>query len=910
MQNLRLDNGQDEDDGDDEEGRNPSASLMIEDPSPPLQWKESDRGFASDSIRLGQDVSPIRSSRFSMDAIAGGAFAMPSSPPSLLPESTVNGQPGPTPASDPIKAEVKKRRWQSPKTAKGLEASALSSLVSANNVTEFGSTTADQSPSLFDAPIGTSTPISEKSPTVGTYGNGTTAQGEHNNKKPPHKKNTFSLEALANSGIVSGLASLKNSIMIPALPPSSTKLPSGRSSPVLSLSQNSLIEFAKEHRIDAPSGSSSIAASPSMFRSSYLSQPGGQYSTRGSGASSVILGDHYSDSSQPALRLQDRPESFKSYDSPKNRWPTFGVAPGHQSPTGNRHRHRTMNQNTAAQSLSALELEFQHLVQRQSVLSSKKVLFKQELQQLYSKCHKYEGQQENAAGAEDFGQADSAAKALQLVQGRIQYQEKEVSLIDKSLWEAKKKQDELGRSISALHEAVMQEMVMMKQARERNLSDFKQAALLSQKSEMERIQADRQQLEKTRSDLVLEQDFLGKNESELCERMEEETKQEQAELDVLMDKRKSTRLEIIELTKKLETLQEEDKEFSHKIEVVQQKIRSITQQFDTQAQGVSRERLHFDRMLQHSIQQTEQLDRREAKVQERMDEAKQTQSEIAAEIETIELQQKKLEEVRQQFSTELDLIQQLHLEEERFKESEAAWSLQAVNWQEELRRIESRIQELAAVCAADQQLMTEKEIEIEALEKKIRKEETSKTLAVQSRSFKKAAVCSHEVTRMKELLLLRKAELETLQEKVAKGKTEVPDEIDVLQSEFNDRTKSINNDAKVLSVEIQQVVKDTLQRLDNIFEEAVNPNRKDDSLEDGVQQESRAIGTAGGSMLMANKSKTDDEPKDALDVSRSMQHDTDERRRTFERDIQAAVAKEDYETADSLQQRLNKIAKS
>lgn len=56
----------------DDEGRNPSASFIIEDASPPLQWKEASHGFAPGDIGLGSEASPIHPARFSMDSIAGG----------------------------------------------------------------------------------------------------------------------------------------------------------------------------------------------------------------------------------------------------------------------------------------------------------------------------------------------------------------------------------------------------------------------------------------------------------------------------------------------------------------------------------------------------------------------------------------------------------------------------------------------------------------------------------------------------------------------------------------------------------------------------------------------------------------------------------------------------------------------
>lgn len=186
------------------------------------------------------------------------------------------------------------------------------------------------------------------------------------------------------------------------------------------------------------------------------------------------------------------------------------------------------------------------------------------------------------------------------------------------------------------------------------------------------------------------------------------------------------------LTKKLEHLNQEDKEFSSNIERVQQKIRSITQQFDTQVQQVSHERHNLDRQLSESAQRADRLEHLESDVQKHVQETALTQTEISIEIRNIESQQARLEGVRQQFSEELDVIQQLRREEESFKEREAGWSMQTTNLQEELRKHEAKIRELVAAREADQQLLVEKELNIDALEKRIHQLESSKILAVQS----------------------------------------------------------------------------------------------------------------------------------------------------------------------------------
>ncbi|KAF9319923.1 hypothetical protein BG003_007768 [Podila horticola] len=842
----------------DDEGCNPSVSLMIEDASPPLQWKEASHGFAQGDIGLGSEVSPIHPARFSLDSIAGGE-----------------------PIIDTNDGEASSGRRHKGK--------------------------------------------------------------DRSDKRHPTKTNTFGLRSLSGSGIVSGLASLKNSIMIPALPTNTPKSNSGLASPSLSSSQSSLLEFVEDQRNDPPSVSSSMTASPSMFRSAFIQRSNGQYLSKESGASSIIVDDRYSDSGQPPLRIRDKLSSIKAYESPKGRRSTFRQFPNIQSPTGRRHRVRTTSQNTAARSLSTLELEFQQLVQQQSQLSAKKISVCQELQGLYSQKNQAEVQQEKAANAEDFEQADTVTKSLQIVQGKIQREEKELMLLDKTLWEAKKKQDELGRSISTMHQTIMQEMVQIKLTREQDLADFEQVAKKAQESELEKIHADREQLEKFKSDLVLEQDFLGKNEAELCERMEEETKVEQEELDELMEKRKATRAEILSVTRKLEQLNQEDKESSRKIEGVQQKIRSITQQFDTQVQQVSRERHNLDRQLAESAHRAERLDQLESNVQRHAQETAQTQTEISTEIRNIESQQAKLERVRQQFTQELDVIQQLRQVEETFKEREAGWSLQTTNLQKELRKHETKIRELVAVREADQQSLVGKELEIDALEKRILQLESSKALAVQSRDFKKAAASSSDIAQAKEKLVQTKEDLKVLQAKSESGtKDPAQDGLLVLQAEYDGRKKQVKEDEAKLLKEVEAVTKDTLDRLDKIFEHSTDPRRIEGALEEDQKdsnppskkettsenqlsrlllKEMKAEIEGAWSVakirfgrevdtLNQNGSSTIKNGKNDSEVTAMQPEDIVLKRDTIERNIQAAVAEEDYDTAASLQQQLDKLSPS
>ncbi|KAF9404888.1 hypothetical protein BGZ94_003893, partial [Podila epigama] len=595
---------------------------------------------------------------------------------------------------------------------------------------------------------------------------------------------------------------------------------------------------------------------------------------------------------------------------------------GHMSPTipptltskhrYRRHRTHTVSQNAAAQSLASLELEFQQLVQRQSQLSHKILKVCQELEGLYREHRQSKSLQDRAASADDFESADRFSRSLELCQGKIERLEKELAQLEKNLWETRKRQDELGRSISTMHQAVMEEMVEMKRAREKDLEDFEREARVNDKNDFERIRVDRERLEKAKSELEDEKDDLRKSETKLCESMEMETKTEQEELDELLNKRKATSAEIQELTKKLELLKQEDKQYSQNIDRVQHKIRSITLQFDTQVQKVARDRMVLEGKLSNITQWSDRLERAESSIHQGVQEARKIQDDISNEIQATEAQQEKLEKVRKQFEQELDTIEQLRCEEEMFRERHAGWRLRMSTLREELQRSETSIRELVAKREADEQLLVEREVELETREKQVHQLESSKVLAVQRRDFKKAATCSNDIARAK-------GRIEELQQEVTrlKGASELKnnsdksrDELQMRQLEYDDRKKQVMEEEKKILLEIEEVVKDTLKRLDLTL---LKGEESSDESKSGAGPSGRHLSRALYKELKAeiegvcNLARAYFEPA----LAKEMSHDgsgrnkdekgsddaKQQRREVLERDIQAAVAEEDYDNA-------------
>lgn len=150
--------------------------------------------------------------------------------------------------------------------------------------------------------------------------------------------------------------------------------------------------------------------------------------------------------------------------------------------------------------------------------------------------------------AERFEEADAATTAIGQVQERISQLEGIYADTDRSLWECKKRQDELSRKICEFHPTVLREMDDLRLKREAERDQFEAELRQRRESEVEVLQRERDEIEKDRSDIALEQDFLGKNQSELKERIDEETRIDQDELDDLKEKRKVNRVCAISMT--------------------------------------------------------------------------------------------------------------------------------------------------------------------------------------------------------------------------------------------------------------------------------------------------------------------------------------------------------------------------
>ncbi|KAF9103524.1 hypothetical protein BGX27_010545 [Mortierella sp. AM989] len=950
----------DNDDGNSLGGKSrASSSMIIEDASPPLPWKEPVHSFGS-----REDLST--SKRFSMDTISDGAFAMPSN----MSESQQLPQVAEIPVSSSsntgvnTQSEPKKKRWGPKGQQKSIPESTLIDNTSKQHQEPLAVDTDPPSSLISEAvqePISSSF-LSEPSTIQSLPPSEPHSESVTNSihaKDSQQKQSPFGISALSGSGmgIVSGLTSLKNSIMIPSLSSSTNNKAerlSGSYASSLAGSESSFLEFAMDNQQHLSTSSSPLARSSMLLRGgtqkswNESATPG-----RDHGPSSVFSekkhirpGKESNGNSRSAS-----PKLHRSISGTGSERRSTSALSSHRSSSSAR-RHRVSNQNNAAYSLSLLESEFQQLVQKQSQLSAHKTELCKELISLYSRRNTNEKKQEEAAKTEQFEEADSAATTIRLVHERIQKLEKIYVDTDQALWRCKKRQDELGRPISEMHQTVMQEMDQIRQTREQEQEEYRTEMQKMREKEMERIQYEKEEIDKEESDIALGQDFLKKNEAELLERMEEETKAEQDELNDLKEKQNSTRTEIQELTRKLEQLNQQDKEYSRNIEVLQRKISTIAQQFDGKAREVSREKRELERRktdIQHKVLK---LDRQESSLYKASQEADNVHDEVRDEIQQITSQQNRLEEVRRHFEEELTTIQKLRLEEEAFREKEAGWNMRSSSLNEDLKRHEAKIESLTSASAADQKVITNLELDLDATQKRISTIESLKALSVQRRDFKQASHCSSELAKCKETVAQQQAELDRL---TAKMNGNVQEQLEDLRKEYEDTKAFVIGEEINLFKDIQKSTTEILARLAT-FNLSISTDKKDEKTKEsspmvdevstessvsknssnstagqlsrlllselqseieGVQEMSRIRYGREETISSTNSQHSDkhqsletsvsamklDDSKDGL----SAKVDIEDQKRELERDIQAAVAEEDYETAADLQERLDAL---
>ncbi|KAF9976823.1 hypothetical protein BGZ73_007731 [Actinomortierella ambigua] len=851
-------------DDEDDDLMNPRASLLKEDASPPLQW-----GGMGLQHHAATDQEELSSSRFGIDDIAGGAFAVPSKtreqPQSMfsisstatlepLPSSgrslskppsgtvtSISASPPPsthavTSVSNSNTGQPKRRKWQSPSKAQ-----ADSTAASITNDEEYPALAGpEEASSVSRSLVATETSKEgDSSTTKGMASSSTSASKKFDSPHPSGSSaasspSAFSLESLSKSrkGIVSGLTSLKNSIMIPSVhqqqqasasPPSTAAVGSAKtrrslqgahdaesgSHSMLAQSQSSLLDHVvhpsndtyAEVLFDSP-------FLPTRNSDHHRQHTGGRATRSGTVTPRAHDADHGAGSSKrhgggrwgSSTSIQAKwsheaglgvglPRGYQSLQHSRTQSPwtspsssvvlvpptTAGGHAGGNGDGGPRRSHRSGETNSALQAasqhLAAVEGEFQRLIQWQSQLLLRKAELDKELLSLYSRRNQCELKQSQAAAQEQFEEAEALRLRAHTIAERIATVEPLLAETERRLWALGQKQIELGKGVAQSQLQLIQEMKSWQQQRRTKMKQLQEREEKQQQDEMQRIATERESVEKEWSDIALGVDFLGKNEQELKDRMEEDTKAEQDQLREVLDARGKIKLymlallafeqsEIEELQQRLTQLRTKDVELEEDESRLRQKIHEMTANYDERVNEVRQERAHLDDRISDMNRKVQQLDHAKAEVEVWKQRSQRAQDDIEHEIQSLQEQQIRLTNVHAHFEHEMEAIKALFIEEETFRELKARWAMRASSLVKDLAKHEQLCQTMATKLLDDQKLLRSLEQAIERLEAQIPTLESSKILAVQQRDFKQAAYYAKEISATQEAIQSKRAELE------------------------------------------------------------------------------------------------------------------------------------------------------
>lgn len=383
------------------------------------------------------------------------------------------------------------------------------------------------------------------------------------------------------------------------------------------------------------------------------------------------------------------------------------------------------------------------------------------------------------------------------------------------------------------------------------------------------------------------------------------------------------------MTRKLEQLQQKDKEWALKIATVQQRIRTTEEHFSEKTEEVMLDKQKLEGRISDLQKRSQRLDRQEAQLQKVVEEGEVVQGKIHSEIQAIVSQQEHLESVRKMFGDELAIIQKLRSSEESFREKEARWNMRSSRWTQDMVKLETRIKKLTDKVAEDQKAVVELEEAIEGLEKRVSHAESLKNLAVQRRDFKQASHYSGELTKLRETMAQQREEFERRTGEITSGSTQK--NLVGLQKEYDAQKANQKHEQQDMFKEIQKVTTETLARLSAACSKKPKSNGASttataDKLTDDVKIDEGSKNTAAGVLLEELRSEIESVLEvtrirygrettvpNAVDASTTATVvtlgmtipttaedsfvDKEEQRAVFERDIQAAVAEEDYATA-------------
>ncbi|CAJ0826735.1 1324_t:CDS:10 [Entrophospora sp. SA101] len=408
----------------------------------------------------------------------------------------------------------------------------------------------------------------------------------------------------------------------------------------------------------------------------------------------------------------------------------------------------------------------------------------------------------------------------------------------------------------------------------------------------------REEIEKERSNIVLDLDLWSKEESELNEKIDEKTRDEKLERDLLM--------KILDLLKQIEQLKIEENDFSQQIGAIDKKIESLSQEFNTDRESLAREKFELDKRGIEIENNLRLVDEQENKLHQRLEHYNKQYDSRRLELELLE---KHIAEIKinnkiynEEFIEIEKLVEMLKDRAQRDFDCEKEIS----NVRKKLEEIDSEVKRLTSKVIQDQQTYSTIQQDITAINTQIPSLEEQKKLAVSDERQKylelkrsSLGIDQENLRKARENLEHYNLELVEIEEKIGSELREELQEILLqLRSKYD---LSVEKNLTILQELLKHEIKGIEYRIENIKLRCGGGVLLSDK-QGGVEDK--------GDLSKENKLMNNHQNQNNLEnsLNNKVVNDDDKvRLEELEKRLQEAVGHEDYHLADQIQNEIGKI---
>nr|CAG8436061.1 8651_t:CDS:10 [Entrophospora candida] len=552
--------------------------------------------------------------------------------------------------------------------------------------------------------------------------------------------------------------------------------------------------------------------------------------------------------------------------------------------------------------LSNLYKELNQLSTTQSQLYDNRNEIYRNLIENWQKMKSLETDQANSLTKEDYAIADRLTQKIKELQSFMMQKKNLLSNVDKTLNQLFGKQINLLRKINELNGRLEKELSTQKNQEDEYLRQFKADMENLHNVEDSHINKLREEIEKERSNIVLDLDLWSKEESELNEKIDEKTRDEKLERDLLVNKQEGIKMKILDLLKQIEQLKIEENDFSQQIGAIDKKIESISQEFNTDRESLAREKFELDKRGIEIENNLRLVDEQENKLHQRLEHYDKQYDSRRLELELLE---KHIAEIKinnkiynEEFIEIEKLVEMLKDRAQRDFDCEKEIS----NVRKKLEEIDGEVKRLTSKVIQDQQTYSTIQQDITAINTQIPSLEEQKKLAVSagrlSSRIKDLLATKDE---RQKYLELKRSSLGIDQENLRKARENL--------EHYN--LELVEIEEKIGS-ELREELQEILLQLRSKYDLSVEKNLT--ILQELLKHEIKGIEYRGvedkGDLSKANKLMDNHQNQNNLEnsLNNKVVNDDDKvRLEELEKRLQEAVGHEDYHLADQIQNEIGKI---